>query len=109
MTTTTTAPVVSSTDQPDWLKPADAARILDVSTRTLSRMADAGHLVARRIGNGKRRYLRSSVLDQAARKPTTQHAALVILVTAIRRYVNAEQHRTDCRCLLCQALARVGD
>jgi putative resolvase len=49
----------------DWINPADAAAMLGVSTKTLTRLASDGDIRARRLPSGHRRYLRSSVEDLA--------------------------------------------
>ena len=43
------------------LKPAEAAEVLRVSTRTLTRMADRGELSIIKLPSGHNRYLRSEI------------------------------------------------
>lgn len=47
------------------LTPAEASRLLYVSTRTLTRMGDRGQLTVVRLPSGHRRYLRGEVEELA--------------------------------------------
>lgn len=66
----------------EYLSPGEAADLLGVSTRTLTRWADEGHVQAIRVGpNGHRRYTRASVL--ALSTPTLHTGQdLVALIAA---------------------------
>lgn len=57
---------------PEKMTPAEAARELYVSTRTLTRMGERGKLTVIRLPSGHRRYLRDEVVALAT---TGQDAA----------------------------------
>lgn len=45
----------------EWLSPADAAKILKISTKTLKAWEARGIVSARRIPNGHRRFWRADI------------------------------------------------
>lgn len=57
-------------DSRDYISPGAAAKLLPVSVKTLSRMADDGTIRSIRLPKGHRRYLRADVLRLAE-----EHAA----------------------------------
>lgn len=54
------------TDSEAWVKPGSAAGQLGVSLKTLAKLADEGHIRARKLPGGHRRYLQSSIDALAA-------------------------------------------
>jgi hypothetical protein len=49
-----------------WIAPGRAATELGVTLKTLAKLADSGHVTARKLPSGHRRYLQSSVSALAA-------------------------------------------
>lgn len=52
---------MAATDAPDYIRPAEAATIAYVSTKTLSRLADDGKVRSITLPSGHRRYCREDV------------------------------------------------
>ena len=48
-------------DEMEYISPAEASHIASLTTKTLTRMADAGTIRAKKLPSGHRRYLRSDV------------------------------------------------
>lgn len=59
-----------SLDKSERIAPREVAKILGVSTRTVSRMADAGELHAIPLPSGHRRYVRAEI--EALAQPEAQ-------------------------------------
>jgi excisionase family DNA binding protein len=53
-------------DQSDMIRPAEAARMLGVTTRTVANWTDDGKLHAIRLPGGSRRYRRADIAALAA-------------------------------------------
>lgn len=60
--------------QDEWLTPGDAAAVLGVGVRTLSRLADAGEVRAIRPNGGHRRYSEASLEALLARTANWESA-----------------------------------
>lgn len=66
-------------DRPDKLSPSQAAQMLHVSTRTLTRMADSGKVAVIKLPSGHRRYMLEDIeamLPEKARSGATSERAV---------------------------------